>query len=427
MSTCLTLCIVLLSPAAPAPAAAEPVPNPALEQFWREALKNVTDDESFNEVASMLGRIGPEAADAIPALLDELHSARPYRQQAACKALGMLRLERDSVLPALVRLFAADDYFVRSAARDAAARFGPAAESLLTRALDAPSADARIAAAHALWGATGKTDKVLPVLLAAMKDKDERVRREAMWALGNMGPAASAAVPALAAAMSDPRPRQRVHAAFNLWKVEGKTERVIPTLNRALEEKDEDAMADLFGLLSQMRGAARGTTPALLKLCEEADISNHVNSLSVLYDVEADPKAALPAVRRSLHHANAVVRGNAVIALAYFGPEARADLPAVRALLKDDNPVLRCQAAITLWKMERDPGAVVVLTDGLSSPDGSARVTALNGLRIVGPDAKGALPRLREMLQKLGPQGRKNVLEIIRRIDPAAVPRRGES
>lgn len=426
MSTCLTLCIVLLSPAAPAPAAAEPVPNPALEQFWREALKNVTDDESFNEVASMLGRIGPEAADAIPALLDELHSDRPNRRQAACTALGMIHLKADVVLPELVRLFAQRDVLVRRAAYDAAARFGPEAAPLFANALDDPAANIRITAARALWKATHKTDKILPVLLAALKDKEAGTRSAAAWALGEMGPAAAAAVPALAEEMNDPRPLQRVLAAFNLWKVEGKPEHVIPVFNRALEERDQETMANVFDLLRMMGHAAQGTTPALLKICNEPDNFYHVTALYTLHEVGADPKVVLAAARRALGHPNPDVRGNAALLLSDLGPEARADLPAIRALLKDKDPVARCQGAVAVWKFEHDASVIAVLTEELTSPNELAQAAAVAGLARIGPEAKGAVPRLLKLLEKSKPSARRPLLDAIRQIDPEAVPRKGE-
>ncbi len=45
--------------------------------------------------------------------------------------------------------------------------------------------------------------EAVPALMAALKDKDKKVRRNAAFALGEIGPAAKEAVPALEAAVRD--------------------------------------------------------------------------------------------------------------------------------------------------------------------------------------------------------------------------------
>ncbi len=57
-------------------------------------------------------------------------------------------------------------------------------------------------------------------LSAALKDNDARVRRDAAWALGDIGPAAHDAVPALVAALKDNVAEVRRAAAAALEKLD---------------------------------------------------------------------------------------------------------------------------------------------------------------------------------------------------------------
>ncbi len=66
------------------------------------------------------------------------------------------------------------------------------------QALDDPDAKVRKEASFKLGNVGPKDPAVLPALLKALKDRDSRVRREAILALVKCGPAAKEALPTLA-------------------------------------------------------------------------------------------------------------------------------------------------------------------------------------------------------------------------------------
>src|SRR5215471_2013797 len=113
--------------------------------------------------AYALGRIGPPARDAVPALKAALQNAlkdeandepaRMFRYHIA-RALGKLGPEARSAVTPLAELLKDRDAYVRSAAGEALGLIGPGARAAvpaLTRALEDGEAAVRLEAAQALW------------------------------------------------------------------------------------------------------------------------------------------------------------------------------------------------------------------------------------------------------------------------------------
>ncbi len=67
----------------------------------------------------MLGHIGPEAADAIPALIESLKDENNYVRTFAAFALGFIGPKATAAGPMLVKLVKDRDAIVRSAAAGA--------------------------------------------------------------------------------------------------------------------------------------------------------------------------------------------------------------------------------------------------------------------------------------------------------------------
>jgi HEAT repeat protein len=83
------------------------------------------------------------------------------------------------------------------------------------------------------------------------------------------------------------------------------------------------------------------------------------------------------------------------------GPWAKAAVPALTKLLEDPTAAIRIHAAVSLGKIEPGNKAVVPALLELMRPSEeiSVRQQAILGLRDLGPDARDAIPALREALQ----------------------------
>jgi HEAT repeat protein len=152
----------------------------------------------------VLRDIGPEAHDAAPALVEAL------RDEGCVYGMSI----PDCARGALGR--------IGPAAR--------AAVPALTRDLRGPDAHTRFTAAVALVRITGRTDPYLPFVLELLAASDWRVRREAFVFLEEIGPAAAAAVPRLVQILKDPADPLRHFAASALGHVGRNADEVVPVL-----------------------------------------------------------------------------------------------------------------------------------------------------------------------------------------------------
>jgi HEAT repeat protein len=92
--------------------------------------------------------------------------------------------------------------------------------------------------------------------LAAVNDPDARLRKAAVFKLGNIGPADAAAFPAVVAALGDREPAVQRAAIVALLKFGDQAKEAAPTL-RAMHEHDPDAHVrdDAGRALANLRAA----------------------------------------------------------------------------------------------------------------------------------------------------------------------------
>jgi HEAT repeat protein len=125
-------------------------------------------------ILQTLGRIGPEAAPAIPVLVETYDTAKNEHERAsAMMALGGIGPGAQVALPTILKATKDPFWGVR----------GMALESLIKIKAD--------------------PDVVIPLLISALRDKQGWVQKTAAEGLGQLGPRARAAVPALEAAIAD--------------------------------------------------------------------------------------------------------------------------------------------------------------------------------------------------------------------------------
>jgi len=117
------------------------------------------------EAAASLGRIGPDAAAAAPALAASLQDEDIKVRTTAAHSLGQIGPGADAAIPALVDAMCGPHLILGRLAAQALGRIGPASVSALAEMLEIG---------------------------------DHFVRREAAWALGEIGPAVCADSAALA-------------------------------------------------------------------------------------------------------------------------------------------------------------------------------------------------------------------------------------
>ncbi len=203
-----------------------------------------------SEAANALGRYGPKAEAAVPALTAALKDRDVNVRTTAAIALGKV-----------------------------GARSAPAVKAL-TQALGRErDVELQAAAAEALGMIGDKAAPAASALVAALGSESGDVRREAAGALGFLGPKAEkVAVRPLRERLTDAEPRVQLAAAMSLTRLGAVSEELTGILARAVPKasrlpvEQRQAACEALGLVgAQARGAVK---PLIEVLREEADINS---------------------------------------------------------------------------------------------------------------------------------------------------------
>lgn len=270
-------------------------------------------------------------ADAVPSLVALLRDKRVMVRELAVRALGQVAPPPEEAVAAV----AAD-------------------------LCDDTSPAVRTSAAVAIGG-WKEARGTLPALIAALKDRDDRVRSSAVTALGTIGPAAAEALPALLAARHDAYASIRHQAMSALCQL---------------------APASLPLLTEMLRDPARAGE-VLSALRYRADVhSDLIREIVTVAETEGHPR-----------------RAGAVARLGDLGAAAAPGVSAVIAALADERDEVREAAAEAAWKLARYvPLPVAPLVSALKDRSRRVRMETVGALKNLGPAAVEAVPALRQAL-----------------------------
>ena len=241
----------------------------------------------------------------------------------------------------------------------------------LIRDLEAKEAEVRMNAAIDLGKL--KNPRVVPPLIAALKDKDQHVPVRAEESLVALGPVA---VEALTGALRNRGEANRPAVARILGKIMD-----VRGIDPLREAKDDPNPA----LAKEARDALLKVLPAALK---DSRLEVRLKAAKLLQDVP-DPVAVEPLIG-ALRDKDSNVHQRAGIALGKIGQ------PAVKSLvelLHDLDPEMRRVAAEQLGKI-RNPEALEPLLTALRDPDPNVQWWAAWALGEIGSPAEEALKKL---------------------------------
>jgi HEAT repeat protein len=260
-----------------------------LAELWGpQVFIQALTDESVRmgeAAAHALAEIGPQAVDAVPALLQALMNEEEDsgRRQAASDALGAIGSE---AVPALVQALADEDERVRNAAARALKDVGPQAVDAvpaLIQALGDPDDDVSMAAASAL-GDVGP--EAIPMLIEALGNRDAPARRGAILALGWIGPEAKEAAPLIIQALEgDAEWLVRSSAAHALGSMQPDASEAIPALIQALADESEYVRAAAADALGDFESQAGDAIPALIEALADEHAGTRSSAARALRDI----------------------------------------------------------------------------------------------------------------------------------------------
>jgi 3-methyladenine DNA glycosylase AlkD len=288
------------------------------------------DDELARDILLTLGQIGPQARSATPELIKVLRDEKSELRVPAAFALGNLHARE--AIPDLKKLIQDKDEETRL----------PLVAAGALVLMDSENKES--------------VKLALPMLIAALDDKSEMVRREAAAALRQIGPAASSAAPALARGLRD---SQSSDAGDFLWALtalgsEGITQ-ALPDILEMLSSRDRQVRYTACYAAGTIGPAAREAVPILEKNLQEPDKFLQLASAWAL--VQIDPhrsgvaEECVDPLIRGLSLSNPGARIEAATALGRLGSAAKSAVPALKIATHDDEEEVRSAASDALQKI----------------------------------------------------------------------------
>lgn len=181
-----------------------------------EGLQNPLPDV-HSRAAYAIGKLGPAAKEAIPALVQILKKGLTNERAWAAIAIGNIGPEAKDVSPALLEaLRDPSDGIVRLRAAEALWRIERQPTQVLptlVESLKGANSSERLVAALVLSQMGPAAKDALPELVQAIKDSNVPTRHWIIQALSLMGSEAKSAIPALTELQNDPDPNIRQRAA----------------------------------------------------------------------------------------------------------------------------------------------------------------------------------------------------------------------
>jgi len=311
-------------------------------------------------------------------------------------ALSLGKIGDKTAVPALIKALKDEDSSVRREAVWALGNIGDKVDYCVCLRMYSGTAASDM-------GEIGDKTTV-PALTETLKDKDSSVRREAAWALGRIGD--KSAVPALIASLKDEKSSVRARAAWALGKMGDK--RGLSVALGAL--KDKNSFVRRRAAYALGRIGEKSAFPALLESLKDEDSSVQCAASWALGKM--GDKSGLSVALGTLKDKKSSVRRDAASALGEIG-----DMPAVPVLLealKDKKSVVRREAVKALGKIG-DKVAVPALITALKDENSCVRRDAASALGRIGD--KTAVPALTETLKDENPYVRQAAEKAIKKIE----------
>jgi HEAT repeat protein len=219
-----------------------------------------------------------EVDAALPAISELLKDQDRGVRLAAAEALWQISEDAGPAVPVLVEALEDKDDRLRSHAARILGEVGTAARAALP-ALRAVLADkgagaaVRIAAAEAVWRINADVRAAVPVLIEALKSKDDQRRSHAASVLREIGAAAVDAAPALRELLEEDTidSAVRLSAAEALWQITHDVRTAMPVLIETLQNDEKDARIEAAAILEKIGPAAKDAVPALGEALNDPD------------------------------------------------------------------------------------------------------------------------------------------------------------
>ncbi|MCI0458225.1 MAG: HEAT repeat domain-containing protein [Gemmataceae bacterium] len=378
------------------------------------------DEAAWKEVPGALLRFRKQA---IPGLSAAVSKGGEMARRRAAEILGTIGPDAADAIPALRRFLLAEDGDPEVAAKSLG-QIGRASLEVLSKTTkdERPAVRAASYRALAVLGAEG-------TVLAGLQDRAATVRRLIPSLLTQMRAEGREVVLALAGALRDQEDVVRAAAAFAL-RSQRDTSPALPALLQALSDNNDLVRESAVRAVRNARPDSRLEMPILVKLMQDKDHERRRCAVQLLY---RHGSASVPHYVAALQDSTELVRWEALTHLRQVEGDIRKALPGVVPFLKSPQRLTRQYAAELLGRMGE--AALPHLIEMLDNEDYYTRVVVVQAIGALGPAARKAAPQLlarfrqetqtpaqaglATALLRMGPEQIAPVLEAVARVrDP---------
>ena len=339
------------------------------------------DRELRLRAATLLGRIGSEAAPAIPRLIRAIEEDPPHASPLADALVAMGPVAID---PLLARAASHDesipsDHWVvdclcrfglpglgplqdglasgpetaRVAALHALGRMGrDARESLpeIERSLEADRPPVRAAALDALIRITPRPDEHRGAILRLLEDDSPEVLQVAVSAAGRLSAVDDPVLQRMSELLELPRTRKSALEA--LTGIGTRASGLEPGVSALLEEGDGEILTATLDCLGALGRVSDPTRERMLELARSGTDPVRHAALQALVRLDGDGERLLELFRQALESPHAGLRRVAITGLGRTSSDESEILEASQAALADPRPEVRLAAAVNLGRLE---------------------------------------------------------------------------
>lgn len=368
---------------------------------------------------SALGEIGPEAKAAIPVLVAGLEDKDQHVKLSAEQSLRKIGkpavpaliegLKKESLqqeilpilaeigpdaaeaVPALTSLLSTKNTETRREVIIALAGIGEAAKPTsaeLIKYLSDKQFPSRPAAAFALGKI--KASSAIPVLKDALQNStDSLLQLASVWALLQFDPQneeyITLAIPRLTKALENEKPEVRREAIKSLGHLGARAKGSVAELQKGLKDKDPEIRRETLIALAEIGPDSAAAVGDVIAVLNEDSNTLRPIAIYALGRIGAAAKPATAQLHRFLFSYNPHEKTVAAWALVHITPDAdtlKSAIPLIiKALARSENPEARSELARTLGKYGASfPDAKDALKAALKDPDPNVRKSAESAL-----------------------------------------------
>ena len=254
-----------------------------------------------------------ENGTTITQLADDLQSGNTPERRNAALALSELGPEAAEALPALILALDDGDEQVWFHAVTAIARIGPQALPAVPALLEDLAESGRKGANPKWYRSAFALGSIGPVALSklrpALKNPDFCIRSGAAKALGWFGEKASPAIPNLVELLNDESENVRLHAAETLGKIGTPA---IPELRKCLQGTNRQLQLSALSAVQAMGIKARPLSEIFILIASDAPAPElQIQAMRALRRIQPEPKFYAPVLWPLALHVNAEIRREA--------------------------------------------------------------------------------------------------------------------